>query len=90
MIYAKLRQQGGGVVVTIPAQILAAQGWKAGDPLGFASDGSDVRLIPAKRAPRGRRTVAQLVAGINPQDVAEWRASIEDDLTSDPIGKEII
>lgn len=90
MAYAKLRQQGGAVVVTIPARWLAAKSWSAGDEIDFKDDGEGLHMVAVKRAPRGRRTVAEIVAGINPEDVAEWRASMADELTSEPSGKEII
>lgn len=90
MANVKLRQQGGAVVVTIPARWLAAKSWNVGDEVDFKDDGDGVRMVAAKRTPRGRRTTAEIVAGINAQDVAEWRTSVADDLLSQPIGKEII
>lgn len=90
MAYAKLRQQGGAVVVTLPARWLTSKGWRAGDEIDFKDDGDGVRMVAVKRQPRGRRTIAQIVAGINLQDVAEWRAETGDYFTDTPVGKEII
>lgn len=49
---ARLRPQGGAVVITVPAQVLEARRWKVGDMLKFDEDGDAVRLAPAKPATR--------------------------------------
>lgn len=84
------RKVGGSVMMAVPPAILEALNIKPGDAGTIDTQNGQIIAAPVKRAPRGRRTVAQLLAGINPQDVAEWRESIADDLTSEPVGKEII
>lgn len=86
---ARLRQQGGAVVITVPARMLDARRWKAGDVINFSEEGDGLHMEAVKRTPRGSRTVAQLLANVTPEVVAAWHENLGDFLTSKPVGKEI-
>lgn len=90
MYNTTFRKVGGSLMLTVPPALIEALNIKAGD--AGTIDVRDGQLIaaPVRRPVRGRRTVEQILAGINPQDIADWRANQVDDLLSEPVGKEII
>ena len=90
MPLTKLRQQGGAVVVTIPGEVAALMGWAVGTLLNVDASGGTVSLTPAKRVARGRRTVTELLEGIDETEIAALNAEIADDIADTPQGKEII
>lgn len=90
MPLTKLRQQGGAVVVTIPGEVAALMGWTVGTLLKVDASGGAVSLTPAKRVARGRRTVTELLDGIDETEIAALNAEIVDDIAEVPQGKEII
>lgn len=65
MTATKLRQQGGAVVFSIPSGIAAKAGWSKGTLLDVTADGQAVRIKPSGRVARGRKTMAQLLEGID-------------------------
>lgn len=90
MPLTKLRQQGGAVVVTIPSEVAAVMGWAPGTTLDVTTHGDMVSLTPAKRQARGRRSVSELLEGIDVSEIAEFNASLEKGLNERPQGKEKI
>lgn len=90
MPLTKLRQQGGAVVVTIPGEVAALMGWAVGTLLNVDARGGAVSLTPAKRVARGRRTVSELLEGIDELEIAEFNAAVEGDSADTPQGKERI
>lgn len=62
----------------------------AGDEKYSKNVGDDLPLLVIKRTPIRRRFIREIVAGIDLRDVAEWRASMADELMSEPTGKELI
>lgn len=89
MYNTTFRKVGGSLMMSVPPALIDVLGIKPGD--AGTVDVRDGQLVaaPVRRPARGRRTVAQIVAGINPQDVIEWQKSLVDDLSA-PVGKEII
>ncbi|AXF77831.1 antitoxin [Erwinia tracheiphila] len=90
MTQTKLRKQGGAVVLTIPGDIAARAGWSVGTLLDVAADGDAVSIRPAGRVARGRKTVAQLLAGIDQGEICEFNEAIADGLHDPAQGKEAI
>ncbi|EAR0241257.1 antitoxin [Salmonella enterica] len=90
MSLTRLRQQGGAVVITIPSDIAALMGWSVGSQLEVEASGDAISIKPAKRAARGRKTLTELLEGIDPQEMAKFNEMMRDDLTSLPKGKELI
>lgn len=90
MPLTKLRQQGGAVVVTIPGEIATAMGWTAGTTLIVSTNGNSVSMTPAKRVARGRRSVTQILQGIDSQEIASFNTDLADELADKPQGKEEI
>lgn len=90
MPLTKLRQQGGAVVVTIPGEIATAMGWSAGTTLVVTANGNTVSMTPAKRAARGRRSVTEILEGIDENEIAGFNVGMADDLRDEPQGKEKI
>ncbi|EIZ2108649.1 antitoxin [Salmonella enterica] len=90
MSLTRLRQQGGAVVITIPSDIAALMGWSVGSQLDVEASGNAISIKPAKRIARGRKTLAELLEGIDPQEMAELNEMMSDDLAAAPKGKEVI
>lgn len=90
MPLTKLRQQGGAVVVTIPGEIATAMGWTAGTTLIVSTNGNSVSMTPAKRVARGRRSVTEILQGIDSQEIAIFNTDLADELADKPQGKEEI
>ena len=90
MPLTKLRQQGGAVVVTIPGEIASLMGWVVGTMLKVKAHGDTVSITPAKRRARGRRSVAEILDGIDENEIASLNQSLADDLADTPKGKEKI
>ena len=90
MALTKLRQQGGAVVLTIPSDIAARAGWTVGIELDVTAEGESVNIAPVARVPRGRRTVAQLLSGINQQEIQGYNELYADELSDAPQGREQI
>lgn len=90
MASTRLRQQGGAVVLTIPSEIAARAGWTVGIELDVTAEGESVNIVPVTRVSRGRRTVAQLLAGIDQQEIQNYNDEAVDGLNDAPQGKESI
>lgn len=90
MASTRLRQQGGAVVLTIPSDIAAKAGWTVGIELDVSTEGESVNIVPVARVPRGRRTVAQLLAGIDQQEIQGYNDGTADGLSDAPQGRELI
>ncbi|MEJ1268625.1 antitoxin [Pantoea ananatis] len=90
MTVTKLRQQGGAVVLTIPSDIAARAGWSVGTVLDVTADGDAVSIRPSGRVARGRKTVAQLLAGIDQDEIRQFNDEISDGANDRPQGREFI
>lgn len=90
MSLTRLRQQGGAVVITIPSDVAALMGWSVGSQLDVEASGDAISIKPVKRAARGRKTLTELLEGIDRQEMAEFNEMMRDDLASLPKGKEVI
>ncbi|EMD4875592.1 antitoxin [Salmonella enterica] len=90
MSLTRLRQQGGAVVITIPSDIAALMGWSVGSQLDVEASGDAISIKPAKRTARGRKTLAELLEGIDPREMDKFNEMMSDDLAASPKGKELI
>lgn len=90
MAQTKLRKQGGAVVLTIPGDIAARAGWSVGTLLDVAADGEAVSIRPAGRGARGRKTLSQLLAGIDKEEIREFNEAVSDGMDDAPKGREQI
>lgn len=90
MSLTRLRQQGGAVVITIPSDIAALMGWSVGSQLDVEASGDAISIKPAKRTARGRKTLTELLEGIDRQEMAEFNEMMSGDLAAPPEGKEVI
>lgn len=90
MSLTRLRQQGGAVVITIPSDIAALMGWSVGSQLDVEASGNAISIKPAQRVARGRKTLAELLEGIDPHEMAELNEMMSDELAATPKGKEVI
>lgn len=90
MASTRLRQQGGAVVLTIPSDIAARAGWTVGIELSVTTEGESVNIAPMARIPRGRRTLAQLLACIDQQEIQGYNEETADGLDDAPQGRELI
>lgn len=85
-----LRQQGGAAVLTVPMAILQQMGWQIGYKINLQAQGEQIVLTPVKRAARGRKTVSELLSGIDSAEIAELNASVSDFSETKSVGKEMI
>ncbi|ECG8625465.1 antitoxin [Salmonella enterica subsp. diarizonae] len=90
MSLTRLRQQGGAVVITIPGDIAALMGWSVGSQLDVEASGDAISIKPAKRTARGRKTLTELLEGIDRQEMSEFNEMMNGDLAAPPKGKEVI
>ncbi|EGM5674404.1 antitoxin [Salmonella enterica] len=90
MSLTRLRQQGGAVVITIPSDVAALMGWDVGTQLDVKATGDSVNIRPAGRVARGRKTLAELLEGIDQREITEFNEMMSDDLVSAPKGWEVI
>lgn len=90
MTVTRLRQQGGAVVLTIPSDIAAKAGWSVGTLLDVTADGEAVSIRPSGRVARGRKTLAQLLEGIDEGEIRQFNEEISDGLNDGPQGREAI
>ncbi|WP_241580846.1 AbrB/MazE/SpoVT family DNA-binding domain-containing protein [Rosenbergiella nectarea] len=90
MTVTKLRQQGGAVVLTIPSDIAARAGWSVGTLLDVTAEGDAVSIRPSGRVARGRKTVAQLLAGIDQDEIRQFNDEMSDGANDAPQGREFI
>lgn len=90
MALTKLRQQGGAVVLTIPGDIAAKAGWSVGIALDVTATSEGVNITPVARVPRGRKTLSQLLAGIDHDEICDYNDKILNGLNDTPMGRERI
>lgn len=85
----RLRQQGGAMILTVPNTIITQMGWQVGHTLNIEMQGDNVVLSPTKRQPRGRKSISELLAGIDSQEIAELNASVSEVVNLSPQGNEV-
>lgn len=85
----RLRQQGGAVILTVPNAIIAQMGWQAGNFVEIETQGEQVILKSHRRIPRGRKSVAELLQGIDSQEIAHFNQEVAEMALDTPEGKEI-
>jgi antitoxin ChpS len=90
MALTKLRQQGGAVVLTIPVDIAAQAGWSVGIELDVTASGNNINIAPISRVPRGRRTLEQILSGIDREEIQALNEASGDGLNDVPRGRELI
>lgn len=90
MALTRLRKQGGAVVLTIPSDVAAVMGWRVGTELDVKAAGEAVNIQPVKQVARGRKSLAELLNGINEKEIARFNEDMRDDLASVPQGREAI
>lgn len=87
MVLTKVRQQGGAMILTIPRDYAAAAGWTIGTEISVERQGAALSFAPAKRAARGRLSVAQLLGQIDQDEIATLNRDVAD-FAVEPVGKE--
>lgn len=87
MALTKVRQQGGAMILTIPRDYATAVGWTVGTEISVERHGVALSFAPAKRAARGRLSVAQLLGQIDHDEIATLNRDVAD-FAAEPAGKE--
>lgn len=85
----RLRQQGGAVILTVPNAIIAQMGWQAGHFVEIETQGEQVILKSHHRNPRGRKSMAELLRGIDSDEISVLNESVADSQNLVPQGKEV-
>lgn len=88
IMIGRLRQQGGAIILTVPNTIATQMGWEAGHTLNIEKQGDQVVLSSVTRQPRGRKTVAQLLEGIDSGEVAALNTEMIE-IEGEPKGNEV-
>lgn len=89
MIPVKARQQGGAVIMTIPADLLKLLNIKSGDPLNVdVIPGGFVTRTASAAIPR-RYTLAELLNGVDKKAMAALNAETAWAREGAPVGREI-
>lgn len=83
---ATLRQQGGATVLTVPTTIIKQMGWQIGSKIELQAQGETVVLRPLKRQAKGQKSVSELLAGIDSQEIQQLNTDIAE---LKPVGKEV-
>lgn len=86
---ATLRQQGGAAILTVPMAILQQMGWQIGNKINLQTEGEKVVLTPVKRQAKGRKTIAELLNGIDSKEIAALNADVAEITHSAPTGREV-
>ncbi|PWC10956.1 AbrB/MazE/SpoVT family DNA-binding domain-containing protein [Brenneria corticis] len=84
----KIRQQGGALIVTIPRDYGNELGWEVGTEITIERHGEGINLQPAKRQPRGKFTVEELLTQIDSEEIAAFNQDIKAFTDAVPAGKE--
>lgn len=84
-----LRQQGGATVLTVPNALMNQLGWQVGYKVDLEMRGDCLLLKPTKRLARGRKTVSQLLADIDSDEIVELNSTVSDMTSSMPVGNEV-
>ncbi|MDC9607255.1 AbrB/MazE/SpoVT family DNA-binding domain-containing protein [Xenorhabdus griffiniae] len=90
MAITRLRQQGGAVVVTIPSEVATVMGWSVGMTLDIKPSGDTISIKPVGRIARGRKSLSELLQGIDETEVQTFNEATADELNSHPVGHEVI
>ncbi|WP_340609633.1 antitoxin [Xenorhabdus bharatensis] len=90
MAITRLRQQGGAVVITIPSDVATVMGWSVGMTLDIQPSGDTINIKPTGRIARGRKSLSELLQGIDETEVRAFNEVTADDLNSPPVGNEVI
>lgn len=85
-----LLQQNGILIITVSDDVADRAGWTPGIRLNVTVDGETVSLTPASRVPRGRKTLAHLLSGIDQSELSYLNEESHDGLNDAPQGKESI
>lgn len=85
-----LHQQNGILIITVPDDVAVRSGWTPGIRLNVTVEGETVSLTPASCLPRGRKTLAHLLSGIDQSEISYLNEESRDGLNDAPQGKESI
>ncbi len=90
MSMTRLRQQGGAVIITIPSDVVAIMNWPIGTEVDItAKDSGELKIVPVRRVPHGRKTLSELLSEIDTEELAMLNESVADFAGMKPTGKEI-
>ncbi|WP_349775169.1 AbrB/MazE/SpoVT family DNA-binding domain-containing protein [Pantoea sp. YR343] len=79
MALTKMRRQGGNLVLTIPSDIATKAGWHVGIELDVTTSDESIKIKPVNRIARGRKTMDQLLAGIDQAEIRQFNQAVRDE-----------
>ncbi|MDE3246764.1 MAG: AbrB/MazE/SpoVT family DNA-binding domain-containing protein [Acidobacteriota bacterium] len=89
MISVNARQQGGAVIMTIPADLVKLLGIEAGDPLQVDVVPGGFIARPAINVTAGRYTVAELTRGLDKRMLKRLNTATAWAREGVPVGREL-
>lgn len=86
-----IRKQGGAAIITIPADVLKILNVEVGSTLELELDVANrtFTVRPTHPVTRKRYTLAELLRGVTPEDMAALNADTAWARAGDPVGREI-
>ena len=85
----KKKKWGNSSAVRLPQAVLAQFNLAENDKFDVEIDRNSITLIPVKRKAKGRKSLAQLLEGIDSQEIEQLNATIADSNNLPPKGNEI-
>ncbi len=89
MITVNIRKQGGAAIMTIPADVLKMLNVEVGATLKLDVTNGMFTARPVHKAARKRYTLAELLRGVTPEDMAALNADTTWAREGDPVGREL-
>ncbi|MFO1434260.1 MAG: AbrB family transcriptional regulator [Candidatus Competibacteraceae bacterium] len=89
MITVNIRKQGGAAIMTIPADVLKMLNVEVGAILELEVANGMFTARPVHKATHKRYTLAELLRGITPEDMAALNADTAWAREGDPVGREL-
>ncbi len=89
MITVNIRKQGGAAIITIPSDVLKMLNVQVGATLELDVANGAFTARPAHQIAHKRYTLAELLRGVTPEDLAALNADTAWAREGDPVGREL-
>ncbi|YCI81571.1 antitoxin [Enterobacteriaceae bacterium] len=76
--------------MTIPKETLMQMNWEAGMVVELHPAGQSLTVTSEQPRPRGKKSLSELLKGIDKDEIQQLNEAMGDVLNSPPVGKEIV
>ncbi|MBD1229437.1 antitoxin [Xenorhabdus griffiniae] len=70
--------------------VATVMGWSVGMTLDITPSGDTISIKPTGRIARGRKSLSELLQGIDETEIQTFNEATADDINSHPVGNEVI